>query len=62
MSEEHTCEVCGEPLEPSDATPNLRLTELHENQGWSKTFCCPNHLIAWVHRDPNELDPHLPTG
>lgn len=62
MAEEPTCEVCDESLRPADDTPNLQVTELHENQGWTKTFCCPEHLIAWINREPNELEPHLSLG
>lgn len=62
MLDEPTCDYCGEPLRSSDETPNLRLTELHENQGWQKTFCCPDHLITWMNEDPYELEPHLAGG
>jgi hypothetical protein len=54
-----TCEYCGEELDDLDETPNLRVEELHQNQGWMKHFCCPDHLLAWIHADPNELQPHL---
>lgn len=57
---EHTCEICDEPLDPSDELANLRLEEMHENQGWVRYFCCPDHLLAWIHADPPQLDPHPP--
>lgn len=57
-----TCDYCGTELDPADETPNLRLTELHESQGWVRTFCCPGHLITWINEDPPQLDPHLATG
>lgn len=62
-TEEHpTCEICEEPLEPSDELPNLQLQELHETQGWERYFCCPDHLLAWIHSDPPQLEPHISSG
>lgn len=57
-----TCDYCGSTLESTDELPNLHLQEMHESQGWERYFCCPDHLLAWVHSDPPQLEPHVSTG
>lgn len=59
---QHTCEVCEEPLDPYDELANLKVEEMHDNQGWVRYFCCPDHLLAWMHSDPAQLEPHLSLG
>lgn len=60
--EEPACEICGELLDPRDELANLQLRELHDERGWTWYFCCPNHLLTWVHSDPTELEPYLAGG
>lgn len=57
--EEPTCEVCGERLDPGDELANLKLKEMHEDRGWVWHFCCPDHLLTWVHGDPPQLEPYI---
>lgn len=60
--EEPTCEICDEPLDPRDELANLELRELHAERGWRWHFCCPDHLLAWVHSDPPQLEPYMTGG
>jgi hypothetical protein len=61
-ADEPTCQVCGEPLDPTDELANLELHEMHDERDWTWHFCCPNHLLEWLHSDPTELEPYLTFG